>query len=139
MTKLKGAIAEQAVALQALKLGYGVLKPLGDRLPYDLVFDVNNSLIKVQVKNAWKDTKGASYVIDARRTKTNRRRMLREYYSEQDFDFLIAYIMEVDLFYVLPFSVYNEYSSSIHLAADNRTSRFPRTWDELSKSKRLRG
>jgi len=40
-TKLKGDIAEQTAILQALKRGWGVLKPVGDRLPYDLVFDVS--------------------------------------------------------------------------------------------------
>jgi hypothetical protein len=39
-TKLKGDIAEQATILQALERGWGVLKPIGDRLPYDLVFDI---------------------------------------------------------------------------------------------------
>jgi hypothetical protein len=32
-TKLKGDIAEQAVVLQALKRGWGVLRPVGDRGP----------------------------------------------------------------------------------------------------------
>jgi hypothetical protein len=48
-TKLKGDIAEQAAILHALKFGWGVLKPVGDRLPYDLVFDVGGTLVKVQV------------------------------------------------------------------------------------------
>ncbi len=39
-TKQKGDIAEQAAILQALKRGWGVLHPVGDRLPYDLVFDL---------------------------------------------------------------------------------------------------
>lgn len=37
-TKLRGDIAEQASILHALKQGWGVLRPIGDRLPYDLVF-----------------------------------------------------------------------------------------------------
>ena len=45
-TKLKGGIAEQAAVLHALKRGWGVLKPVGDRLPYDLVFDVEGILVK---------------------------------------------------------------------------------------------
>jgi NADH dehydrogenase/NADH:ubiquinone oxidoreductase subunit G len=49
-TKLKGDIAEQAVVLQALKRGWGVLRPVGDRLPYDLVFDIGSRLVKIQVK-----------------------------------------------------------------------------------------
>ena len=56
-TKLKGDIAEQAVVLYALKQGWGVLKPVGDRLPYDLALDISGSLITIQVKSAWFDTK----------------------------------------------------------------------------------
>ena len=39
-TKLRGDIAEQAAVLQAMKRGWGVLRPVGDRLPYNLVFDI---------------------------------------------------------------------------------------------------
>ncbi|MEJ2720029.1 MAG: group I intron-associated PD-(D/E)XK endonuclease, partial [bacterium] len=46
-TKLKGDVAEQAAVLKALKQGWGVLKPVGDRLPYDLVFDVEGVLVKI--------------------------------------------------------------------------------------------
>ncbi len=80
-TKLTGDIAEQAAVLQALKRGWGVLKPVGDRLPYDVVFDVNNVLIKIQVKNGWFDNRTQNYVVDTRRTKTNRRLMIRDVYK----------------------------------------------------------
>ncbi|MEM9162725.1 MAG: group I intron-associated PD-(D/E)XK endonuclease, partial [Cyanobacteria bacterium P01_F01_bin.4] len=52
-TKLKGDIAEQSAILHALKRGWGVLQPVGDRLPYDLVFDVDGEFCKIQVKAAW--------------------------------------------------------------------------------------
>ncbi|MGH7204791.1 MAG: group I intron-associated PD-(D/E)XK endonuclease [Nitrospiraceae bacterium] len=84
-TKLKGDIAEQVAILQALKRGWGVLKPIGDRLPYDLVFDVKRTLVKVQVKCAWFDEGRGNYVVDNRRTKTNRRVMVREVYTPSDF------------------------------------------------------
>ncbi|PHJ65981.1 hypothetical protein VF14_05870 [Nostoc linckia z18] len=45
-TKLRGDIAESAAVLHALKRGWGVLKPFGDRLPYDLAFDVEGILNK---------------------------------------------------------------------------------------------
>jgi len=51
-TKLKGDIAEQAAILKALKRGWAVLVPIGDRLSYDLVFDAKGLLVKVQVKCA---------------------------------------------------------------------------------------
>jgi hypothetical protein len=46
-TKLKGDIAEQAVILRLLELGWGVSKPIGDRLPYDLIADVGGQLVKL--------------------------------------------------------------------------------------------
>src|SRR5207237_282147 len=101
-TKLKGDIAEQAAILQALKRGWGVLKPIGDRLPYDLVFDVEGVLVKLQVKSAWYYEPDDSYLVDNRRTKTNRRVMVRESYGNNDFEFALVYVAELDLFYVFP-------------------------------------
>jgi hypothetical protein len=48
-TNQKGAIAETAVAHEAVKLGIGVLKPLGD-MRYDLVLDTGHDLLRVQCK-----------------------------------------------------------------------------------------
>lgn len=114
-TKLKGDIAEQATILAALQRGWGVLQPVGDRLPYDLVLDVAGRLLRIQVKAAWWDQKKGNYVVDNRRTKTNRRQMLRQNYSEQDFDFAIVYLQESKVFYILPVSAFISYGSEIHL------------------------
>jgi hypothetical protein len=45
-TDQKGAIAETAIALAAIKLGIGVSRPLGDER-YDLIFDVGERLLPV--------------------------------------------------------------------------------------------
>ncbi|NHC33451.1 group I intron-associated PD-(D/E)XK endonuclease [Scytonema millei] len=126
-TKLKGDIAEQAAVFHALKRGWGVLKPIGDRLPYDLVFDVSGVLIKIQVKYAWFDTPSGNYVVDNRRTKTNRRLMLREAYKQSDFDFALAYIENLDLFYVFPVDIFIGYGSEIHLVEAEKRQRKPRS------------
>jgi len=126
-TKLKGDIAEQAAILHALKRGWGVLKPIGDRLPYDLVFDVDRTLVKVQVKSAWFDGSSGNYVVDNRRTKTNRRVMVREAYSALDFDFALAYVADLDLFYVFPADVFIGYGSEIHLVEADKRQRKPRS------------
>ena len=128
-TKLKGDIAEQAVILQALKRGWGVLRPIGDRLAYDLVVDVKGSLVKIQVKSAWFDASRRNYVVDNRRTKTNRRQMLRECYSESDFDFAVVYIDEIDVFYVFPIAEFIIYGSEIHLVETDKRQRKPRSAD----------
>ncbi|HWQ69810.1 MAG TPA: group I intron-associated PD-(D/E)XK endonuclease [Patescibacteria group bacterium] len=126
-TKLKGDITEQAAILHALKRGWGVLKPIGDRLSYDLVFDVRGTLVKVQVKTAWFDESRGNYVVDNRRTKTNRRIMVREVYTPSDFDFALAYLPDRDLFYVFPVEVFVSYASEIHLVEVDKRQRKPRS------------
>lgn len=126
-TKLKGDIAEQAAILQALEHGWGVLKPIGDRLAYDLVFDIAGVLLKVQVKSSWYDEKSGNYVVDNRRTKTNRREMLRANYSLKDFDSALVYIQELNLFYVFPVDVFISYGSEIHLVEAEKRQRKPKS------------
>jgi hypothetical protein len=126
-TKLRGDIAEQAAVLHALKRGWGVLKPVGDRLPYDLVFDVAGNLIKIQVKYAWFDEPSGNYVVDNRRTKTNRRIMVRDVYQLSDFDFALVYVENLDLFYIFPVDVFISYGSEIHLVEAEKRQRKPRS------------
>ncbi len=126
-TKHKGDIAEQAAVLHALKRGWGVLRPVGDNLSYDLVFDIAGRLVKVQVKSAWMDRKSRNHVVDIRRTKTNRRRMLREEYSESDFDFALVYLQEKDCFYVFPVKVFVSYASEIHMVEVAKRQRVPKS------------
>src|SRR5438477_1898557 len=114
-TKSRGDIAEQAVVLEALKRGCSVLRPVGDNLPYDLVFDVGGRFVKVQVKCAWLDVPSQNFVIDNRRTKTNRRQMVREEYKSTDFDFALAYLPEKGIFYVYPVNVFIGFGSEIHM------------------------
>ena len=126
-TKLKGDIAEQALVLNALKRGWGVLTPVGDRLPYDLVLDIDGTLIKVQVKSAWWDGNKGNYVVDNRRTKTNRRVMKRENYKAVDFDFAFLYIEEKAIFYIMPAEAFISYGSEIHLVEEEKRQRKPRS------------
>ena len=124
-TKLKGDIAEQAVILFALKKGWGVARPIGDRLPYDLILDVKGKLAKIQIKSAWLDAVKQNYVVDNRRTKTNRRQMIRSPYDSADFDFAIVYLADIDVFYVFPSMVFVSYGSEIHLVEAVKRQRKP--------------
>jgi hypothetical protein len=137
-TKLKADIAESAVITELLKRGFRVLKPVGDRLPYDLAIDLNGKLIRIQVKSAWFSSKTNSYGVDVRRTKTNRRRMLRDRYDNGDFDFAILYIDSLHVFYVMPIDIFSCYSSTVTLIEENKRQRKPisaeyrERWDLLS-------
>jgi hypothetical protein len=124
-TKSRGDIAEQAAVLAALKRGWAVLRPIGDNLPYDLVLAKKNRFVKVQVKCAWWDESKKNYVIDIRRTKTNRRRMVRSRYSNTDFDFALAYLPGIDLFYIFPVAVFLKFGSEIHMVESDKRQRKP--------------
>ncbi len=126
-TKLKGDIAEQAVILEALKKGWDVSVPIGDRLPYDLVLDVEGTLLKIQVKSAWFDSIKQNYVVDNRRTKTNRRKMVREEYDDSDFDLAILYIEDLNVYYIMPSEVFRSYGSEIHLVETDKRQRKPKS------------
>jgi PD-(D/E)XK endonuclease len=51
-TKIRGDIAEYAV-IHALKRGLGMLQAVEDRLPDELVFYLDGTLFKIQVKYTW--------------------------------------------------------------------------------------
>ena len=136
-TKLKADIAESSAITALLKRGFNVLKPVGDRLPYDLAVDIDGKLIKLQVKSAW--SRNDVYIVDSRRTKTNRHLMLRQRYSNKDFDFALLYIEDLDLFFIMPVNVFNSYKSEITLLVGKETQRNPKSskylenWDLISK------
>ncbi len=126
-TKLRGDIAEQAAIMKILQLGWGVAKPVGDRLPYDLIADVSGTLIRLQVKCAWFNNKDQCFVVDVRRTKTNRRVMVRKPYSAQDFDFALVYIPAIGIFYVFPVEVFIAYGSTLTLIETGKRQRKPKS------------
>ncbi|MDW3647252.1 MAG: group I intron-associated PD-(D/E)XK endonuclease [Bacteroidia bacterium] len=126
-TKLKGDIAEQRLILEALKRGWGVSIPLGDRLPYDLILDINSTLLKIQIKSAWFDQVKGNYVIDVRRSLTNQRTIIHRPYSLQDFDFAIIYLDEIDIFYILPTKAFLSYKSEIHFVEAEKRQRKPQS------------
>ena len=138
-TKLKADIAESAVTTELLKRGFRVLRPVGDRLAYDLAIDFRQGkLLRIQVKSAWFDASRECYTVDVRRTKTNRRRMLRKRYNSSDFDFAIVYLADIRVFYIMPISVFSSYESTVALIEADKRQRKPRSagyrerWDLLS-------
>ena len=126
-TKLKADIAESAVITELLMRGYRVLQPVGDRLSYDLVVDHNGQFIRLQIKAAWYNARKKMFIVDNRRTRTNRRKMLRSRYSLSDFDFAILFVYEEKAFYVMPIKIFVSYASSIAIVEDKKRQRPPRS------------
>lgn len=136
-TKLQADVAESAVVTELLKRGFTVLRPVGDRLPYDLAVDYGHKLVRIQVKSAWYEPAKDLYTVDVRRTKTNRRHMLRDRYTSKDFDVAIIYLPDRHVFYVMPVHVFTSYRSGISFVENQKRQRQPRSgqyrerWDLL--------
>lgn len=88
-TQYKGAITELQVATHLLSLGYNVSQPLTQDSKYDLIVDVNNKLIRLQVKTARKTsaTTGESIVFNCRSTTNNVRECRQRRYSSEEIDY----------------------------------------------------
>lgn len=87
-TNQKGAVAEAAITLEAVKLGIGVYRPLGDER-CDLIFDVRPRLLRIQCK--WATRYGdviIARLYSARRARDGLRRM---FYSATEIDAFAVY------------------------------------------------
>ena len=82
----RGEITEQQVAIEFLKLGYLVSKPLVQSSRYDFIVDINHKLYKIQVKTG--TLKEDSYIEFATSTShTNTKGTLNLTYSADDVDY----------------------------------------------------
>ena len=96
-TKRCGERSEAAFLHKASSLGFGVAKPWGDSERYDFILDNGSRLLRVQIKST--DTLRAN-AYETRATYSVGKS--RAVYSSGDIDFLVAHIIPLDLWYVLP-------------------------------------
>jgi PD-(D/E)XK endonuclease len=89
-TKQKGSLAVAQCIAKLSLLGHEVLLPLGDRKPYDLIFDNGLKLHKVQVKYAGKSSRG-KFIANLRITGGNQSFNYARKYNKDDFDDLYVY------------------------------------------------
>ena len=97
-----GEITEQEVALEFLKLGILISKPLVQSSKYDFVADINHKLYKIQVKTG--SFKEDAYLEFATSTShTNTQGTVNLSYSEQDVDFFAT--MHQGQCYLIPYDL----------------------------------
>jgi hypothetical protein len=98
-TNQKGAIAEAAIAHEAIKLGIGVLRPLSD-MRYDLVFDTGAKLLRVQCK--WAARNGDVIVARLYANRRAREGLRRSFYDPSQIDAFAIHCAEVERCYFTP-------------------------------------
>ena len=79
---------------KAASLGFGVAKPHGDNERYDYIINSGEHLWKVQVKS--------TYTGCGRGYRTLGRRGNAKCYKANEIDFLVAYIVPRNIWYVIP-------------------------------------
>ncbi len=97
-TNQKGAIAETAIAHEAIKLGIGVLKPLAD-LRYDFVFDTGDEFLRVQCK--WASLQGDVVLIRLYSARRSAAGVVTRKYTADEIDAFAAYCPETGRCYFL--------------------------------------
>jgi hypothetical protein len=99
-TKRTGERSEAAFLNKASSLGFGVAKPWGDSERYDFILDNGRQLIRIQTK-ATNSLRAQAYETRATYTIGKGRAV----YTRHDIDFLVAHIIPLDLWYILPVEV----------------------------------
>lgn len=91
--KRRGEWAEMRFMARASEHGMTVTKPWGDSARYDLVVECEGGFLRVQVKSTT-CRKNNSYPCNLHGAHAA--------YTKEDFDFIAAYIIPLDIWYIIP-------------------------------------
>jgi len=95
--KKRGELAELAFVYRATSLGFGVARTYGDSDCYDFIVLSGRRFWRVQVKSSSAIHDGA-YIVNAQRSACGQRMP----YTAEEIDFLVAYIVPEDAWFVIP-------------------------------------
>jgi PD-(D/E)XK endonuclease len=99
-TDQKGAIAEAAVALAAIRLNIQVYRPIAEGGRCDLVLGVGHGLLRIQCK--WSSLVSNVVVVRCSTFRRTREGYKVTTYSEADVDGIAAYCDELDRCFLIP-------------------------------------
>jgi hypothetical protein len=117
--KRRGEVAEAAFLHKAASLGFSVAKPWGESDRYDFIVETGGRFLRVQVKSAYSPGEFGGYTFH------NHGNTPADVYTSDDIDFLVAYIVPEDVWYVLPIHVFAHTSAAkIFPSSRRRMSRY---------------
>jgi hypothetical protein len=120
-TDQKGNIAEAAIVATAVKLGIDVYRPVGEGGRYDMIFEVDEHLIRVQCK--WAPRHGDVVVLRCYSCRRNRDGLVRRKYVAGEIDAFAAYCPDTDSCYFLPFELFSGRSQVLLRLGRARTTK----------------
>src|SRR3954462_10251641 len=96
----KGAIAETAITAAAVQLGVFVWLPVQEGGRYDLIFGIEDRLLRIQCK--WGRVAGDVIVAQVRTSRLTQRGYIKTTYSEEEVDAVGVYCHELKRCFLLP-------------------------------------
>jgi hypothetical protein len=116
--KQRGEMAEAAFLAKAAGLGFRVSKPWGESSRYDLIVDNGRKLLRMQVKSAHRADEFGGYTFHAHGNTARA-------YRSSEIDFLAAYVVPVDTWYLFPVEEFRKYKSmKLFPSSRRRRSKF---------------
>jgi hypothetical protein len=102
-TKRLGEIAELAFLLKATSLGLTPAQPYGDRRPYDFLLECGKRVLRIQVKSVsvCRPNNPRCFYV----TVVQHKEGGRAAYTSDDIDFVAAYVVPHNAWYVIPVDV----------------------------------
>ena len=94
-----GDISEVMFIAWCMEKGLSVSIPFGDRLPYDVIVDINGRLVKVQVKTAWRRKESNDVLMIPTTTTTTRNGKWHYERYLNSIDVLVSYDPQTKKFY----------------------------------------
>jgi hypothetical protein len=114
--KMRGEWAELRFMARASEQGLGVSKPWGDSRAYDFIIEHKGKLLRVQVKSTT-HPRYHSYVCCFHGHKNRR-------YTAEQIDFVAAYIVPKDIWFIFPIAVIMKVHSSAVLSPHMKVSKY---------------
>jgi len=147
-TNLNGNYAEQKFILECLaKKINNILKPININSPYDFIIDINNNLLRIQIKSTWSERKtGNKNFSTKEKYKIGLSSDKHKKYPVNSFDFLIAYIGDFDIWYIIPshliinMNSFNVYPTDNYVKSTRDAGKFEifkNNWDILFDDNKL--
>ena len=130
IVKHRGDLAEMGFMFKAAGLGFGVAKPWGNNERYDFVLEFGQKFWRVQVKSTYVPRKHR-YLIVAKGQTSGK----SQAYTARQIDFLVAYIVAEDAWYVIPIAAFaprmqlNFYPSGRKIKDGGRYEKYREAWD----------
>ena len=130
--KRRGEWAELQFIAAAAKHGLQVFNPWGDSASYDAVIETHGHFVRVQVKSTSYRRPEGCYKCNVRPA--------RGRYKRGDFDFIAAYVIPEDVWYIIPGKrIVSDKKTAIMLYTTSPTSRwapYKENWDQLRNHRR---